>query len=499
MGLQVYNTLTKKKEEFIPLEPGIVRLYVCGVTVYDLCHIGHARSAIVFDVIYRYLLHRGYQVTFVRNFTDIDDKIIRRANEEGADYRAVADRYIAAFHEDMDALGVRRPNYEPLATEHIPHMLAIIKALIDKGIAYQAGSDVYFQVERFPDYGKLSGRSLDDMMAGARVEVDANKRNPLDFVLWKGSKPGEPAWDSEWGPGRPGWHIECSAMGAHLLGKTFDIHGGGKDLIFPHHENEIAQSEAAFDVPFVRYWLHNGFVNINNEKMSKSLGNFFTIRDILLRVHPEALRLFVLSKHYRSPVDFSDESIAEAERGLARLYSTLAAAQQRAGAASDLTFPDKQLVAQDADLYRMLGEFENKFQEAMDNDFNTALAIGHLFELQRALRRFLDAFGTKKLKGPATLLVNRAATLLQQYAQVLGFLGHDPTVFLDHQRRSKLASTGVTQAEVERLIASRHEARAAKNYAESDRIRDELARQNIFLEDSPEGTTWRVGDDRETS
>ncbi|HBD07528.1 MAG TPA: cysteine--tRNA ligase, partial [Syntrophobacteraceae bacterium] len=273
MGIQLYNTLTKTKEPFNPLEPGHVRLYVCGVTVYDYCHIGHARSAIVFDVIYRYLRHHGYDVTFVRNFTDIDDKIIRRANEEGTDYRSIADRFIAAFYEDMDALGVLRPDQEPLATDHIPQMLEIIKTLMDKGIAYQAGSDIYFQVERFPGYGKLSGRSLDDMMAGARVEVDVNKKNPLDFVLWKGSKPGEPSWDSDWGPGRPGWHIECSAMGAKLLGKTFDIHGGGKDLIFPHHENEIAQSEAAFDKPFVRYWLHNGFVNINNEKMSKSLGN----------------------------------------------------------------------------------------------------------------------------------------------------------------------------------------------------------------------------------
>jgi cysteinyl-tRNA synthetase len=499
MGLHVYNTLTRKKEEFVPLEPGKVRLYVCGVTVYDLCHIGHARSAIVFDVIYRYLRHSGYDVAFVRNFTDIDDKIIRRANEEGADYRTIADRYIAAFNEDMDALGVLRPSHEPLATEHIPHMLVIIQTLMDKGIAYQSGSDVYFQVERFPDYGKLSGRSLDDMMAGARVEVDANKRNPLDFVLWKGSKPGEPAWESQWGPGRPGWHIECSAMGTHLLGKTFDIHGGGKDLIFPHHENEIAQSEAAFDEPFVRYWLHNGFVNINNEKMSKSLGNFFTIRDILKQVHPEALRLFVLSKHYRSPVDFSDESIAEAERGLERFYSSLVTIQQRAGIPAETTLPDKQLQSQDADLFGMLVGFPTKFQEAMDNDFNTALAIGHLFELQRALRRFLDRFGQKRLKGPAAALAQRAGQLLQQYAQVLGLLTQDAELFLDQQRRLKLPSTGMSVAEVEHLIALRHEARLAKNFAESDRIRDELVCRRIFLEDGPDGTRWRVGDDREGS
>ncbi|NTV43372.1 MAG: cysteine--tRNA ligase, partial [Syntrophobacteraceae bacterium] len=299
MGLQVYNTLTKAKEEFIPLDPGKVRLYVCGVTVYDHCHIGHARSAIVFDVIYRYFLHIGYEVTYIRNFTDVDDKIIRRANEEGADYRVIVDRYIKSFREDMESLGVLCPTLEPLATDSIPQMIEIIGILVEKGIAYQAGTDVYFEVERFPRYGKLSGRLLEDMMAGARVEVDVNKKNPMDFVLWKGSKPGEPSWESPWGPGRPGWHIECSAMGNRYLGKTFDIHGGGKDLIFPHHENEIAQSEAAFGVPFARYWLHNGFVNINNEKMSKSLGNFFIIRDVLKTVHPEALRLFVLSKHYR--------------------------------------------------------------------------------------------------------------------------------------------------------------------------------------------------------
>jgi cysteinyl-tRNA synthetase len=325
MELQLYNTLTRKKEPFVTLEPGKVKLYVCGITVYDYCHIGHARSAIVFDVIYRYLMHRGYEVTYVRNFTDIDDKIIRRANEEETDYRSIAERYIAAFYEDMDALDVLRPTLEPLATDHVAEMIEIVAILMKKGIAYQSGTDVYFKVENFAHYGKLSGRSLEDMIAGARVDVDEQKRNPLDFVLWKGSKPGEPTWVSPWGAGRPGWHIECSAMGAHYLGPSFDIHGGGKDLVFPHHENEIAQSEAAFEVPFVRYWLHNGFVNINNEKMSKSLGNFFTIRDILQTVHPETLRLFVLSKHYRSPVDFSDETVVEAERGLERLYATLAA------------------------------------------------------------------------------------------------------------------------------------------------------------------------------
>ncbi len=427
MGLQVYNTLTKSKEAFIPLEPGKIKFYVCGVTVYDYCHIGHARSAIVFDVIYRYLLHLGYETTYVRNFTDIDDKILRRAREEGADFREIARRYIQAFYEDMDALGVLRPTLEPLATENIPCMIEIIKILVDKGIAYQSGTDVYFEVEKFEGYGKLSGRQLEDMVAGARVEVDVNKKNPLDFVLWKGSKPDEPAWDSPWGPGRPGWHIECSAMGSHFLGSTFDIHGGGKDLIFPHHENEIAQSEAAFGVPFVRYWLHNGFVNINNEKMSKSLGNFFTIRDVLQHINAEALRLFVISKHYRSPVDFSDEAVAEAEKGLDRLYGTVAAVKERTSPPGDTPIADKALMEQDKELFEEAESLPRAFNEAMDNDFNTAQAIGYLFNLQRHLQRFMDRFGQKKLKGPAAALAVKACDALTGHARVLGLLCRSPT------------------------------------------------------------------------
>lgn len=492
MGLQVYNTLTKTKEAFVPLEAGKVRLYVCGVTVYDYCHIGHARSSIVFDVIYRYLMRKGYEVTYVRNFTDIDDKIIRRANEEGVDYRTIADRYIASFNEDMDALGVLRPTVEPLATDNIRGMIEIISILVEKGIAYQSGTDVYFGVERFPDYGKLSGRQLEDMMAGARVEVDAKKRNPLDFVLWKGSKPGEPSWDSPWGPGRPGWHIECSAMGKRYLGQTFDIHGGGKDLVFPHHENEIAQSEAAFDRPFVRYWLHNGFVNINNEKMSKSLGNFFTIRDVLQRVHPEAMRMFVLSKHYRSPVDFSDETVAEAERGLERFYGTLAAVEDRTPGAVDAEMNEKALRGQDPELFEEIQALPGLFEEAMDNDFNTAQAIGYLFGLQRHLQRFLDRFGQKKLKGPAAVLARRGTATLREHAKVLGLLERSPAVFFQEQRRLKLKSTGLTEEEVERWIALRNEARKIKNFAEADRIREELESKKIHLEDTPQGTRWHV-------
>jgi cysteinyl-tRNA synthetase len=492
MRLRVYNTLTKSKEEFIPLEPGKVRFYVCGITVYDYCHIGHARSAIVFDVIYRYLLHLGYEVTYVRNFTDIDDKIIRRANELGADYRAIADRFIAAFYEDMDALGILRPDMEPLATEHIPTMIEIIARLMERGIAYQSGTDVYFEVERFDGYGKLSGRSLEEMIAGARVEVDANKRNPLDFVLWKGSKPGEPVWDSPWGPGRPGWHIECSAMGMRYLGKTFDIHGGGKDLIFPHHENEIAQSEAAFEVPFVRYWLHNGFVNINNQKMSKSLGNFFIIRDFLKEVHPEVLRLFVLSKHYRSPVDFNDDNVAEAERGVEKLYGTLAAIKERAPATAEAQVAETVLQNLDPELYELIATLPGTFAAAMNNDFNTALAIGHCFTLQRRLQRFLDQFGQKKLKGANAVLAHRAATKLQEHSSILGLLIRDPQVFFEEQRKLKIASTGLTEAEVHRLIELRQQARLTKDFAESDRIRDELEKKRILLEDTPQGTRWRV-------
>lgn len=489
MALQVYNTLTKRKEEFVPLEPGRIRLYVCGITVYDYCHIGHARSVIVFDVIYRYLLHLGYQVEFVRNFTDIDDKIIRRANEEGSDYRTIADRYILAFHEDMNSLGVLRPKFEPLATDHIPEMIDIIARLVEKGAAYQSGTDVYFRVDRFESYGKLSGRELEDMMAGARVEVDENKKNPLDFVLWKGSKPGEPAWDSPWGPGRPGWHIECSAMGTRYLGKTMDIHGGGKDLIFPHHENEIAQSEMAFEQPFVRYWIHNGFVNINNEKMSKSLGNFYTIRDVLQEVHPEALRLFVISKHYRSPVDFSDETVAEAERGLDRLYATIEMVRERA---PDAPFPEDALKKTDAELFEKTTTLPDLFNEAMANDFNTAQAIGYIFVLQRNLQRFLDSFGRKNLKGAAAGLANRAAGVLIAQCNVLGLLASEPEEFFDRQRRLRLKSTGVSEEELERLIELRAKARQEKNFAEADRIRKELEEKRIQLEDSPRGTRWRV-------
>ena len=323
MAIRVYNTLTGKKEDFVPLHEGKVGMYVCGVTVYDLCHIGHARSAIIFDILYRYFRYRGYEVTFVRNFTDIDDKIINRANQEGVDYKTIAERYIREFGMDIRGLGLEKATIEPRATDHIPEMIELVSGLIEKGYAYPGGGDVFFSVERFKEYGKLSKRNLEEMQAGARVEIDEKKKNPLDFVLWKGSKPGEPFWESPWGKGRPGWHIECSVMSMKYLGETFDIHGGGRDLVFPHHENEIAQSEGATGKPFARYWIHNGFININKEKMSKSLGNILTIKEVVKEWHPEVLRLFFLSSHYRSPLDYSEESLKEAKSGLDRFYTTL--------------------------------------------------------------------------------------------------------------------------------------------------------------------------------
>jgi len=492
MGLRIYNTLSRKKEEFIPLEPGRILMYVCGITVYDLCHIGHARSAIVFDVIYRFLLSLGYQVSYVRNFTDIDDKILRRAAEEGADYRTIADRYIRSFHEDMDSLGLLPPTLEPLATDHIGEMIEIVRRLFEKGVAYKAGTDVYFRVDKFSAYGKLSGRDTKDMMAGARVEVDENKINPLDFVLWKASKPGEPAWESPWGPGRPGWHIECSAMATKYLGRTIDVHGGGKDLVFPHHENEIAQSETAFGAPFVRYWIHNGFVNIDNEKMSKSLGNFVTIRDVLQNVHPESLRLFVISKHYRSPVDFSGETIREAERGIERLYGAIEAVQERAAKAEGIQHSNEELREQDPELYEKAESLPELFAEAMLNDFNTARAVGHIFALQRSLQRFLDKFGRKSLKGPSAQLAEKAAASLLKHCNIMGLLMFEPRVFFERQRRLKLKDAGISEAELEELVSLRHKARQEKNFAEADRIRLELEAKHVHLEDSPEGTKWRV-------
>ena len=481
MPLRVYNSLGRKKEEFEPLTPGKVGLYVCGVTVYDDAHIGHARCNVFFDVGVRYLRWRGYEVTYVRNFTDVDDKIINRAAQEGLDTVELSERYIKSFTEDMDALGLIRPDFEPLCTEHMDDIIGLVSKLIEKGHAYQAGGDVYFAVDSSQDYGKLSNRDPDQLMAGARVESYGEKRNPLDFVLWKAAKPGEPQWDSPWGKGRPGWHIECSAMSTRYLGKTLDIHGGGADLIFPHHENERAQSEAAFGQPFVKYWVHNGFVQVNQEKMSKSLGNFFTIKDILGRYDAEVIRLFLINKHYRSPLDFSDPALDEAAAGLTRLYRGLDNLHKaiNLGPAYNGDEPDD-------DFRQNVLEFSGRFAGSMDDDFNTAQAVGLLFSLIRLLNRF-----TELRTEPAGLELHGLFTLARdkivEVGNILGLLGRDPAVFLDELRADK-----VDGDKVEELIAARQQARKDKDWARADAIRDELTEMGVVLEDTPEGTRWRL-------
>ncbi len=486
MSLRLYNTLTGQKEPFVPRVPGKAGMYVCGVTVYDYCHIGHARAGIVFDVIYRYLQYAGYDVTFVRNYTDIDDKIINRANQEGTDYRTIADRYIAAFDEDMDRLGLKKPTLEPKATDHIDDIIAIIEKLIANGHAYEAAGDVYFAVETFEDYLKLSKRNLEDMQAGARVEVDERKKNPMDFALWKGSKPGEPWWQSPWGKGRPGWHIECSAMSMRFLGPSFDIHGGGKDLVFPHHENEIAQSECANGCQFVKYWLHNGFVNINSEKMSKSLGNFFTIREVLELFDAEVLRFFILQAHYRSPLDYSDQNLREAQAGLTRIFEALAALDEALAGPSGNGPAAPSL----AELQEKAQQLLPRFTEAMDDDFNTAQALGVIFDLVRTLNRYLAEAGQPDETGRQTLTTIRNA--FADMGQVLGLFCSNPAQWLAAREADKAGQLTITPDEIEALIAERAQARKDKNFKRSDEIRDQLLANNIQLLDTPQGTSWKV-------
>ncbi len=492
MSIRIYNTLTGKKEPLNPIEPGHVKLYVCGITSYDYCHIGHARSSLVFDMIVKYLKYRRYRVTFVRNFTDIDDKIINRANEQGTSSRELAERFIDEFYRDMDYLGVDRPDLEPRATEHIDGMIAIIEELIAKGSAYPADGDVYYAVEQFDGYGKLSGRNLDDMQAGARVEVNERKKHPMDFVLWKGSKPGEPAWDSPWGPGRPGWHIECSAMSKEFLGETFDIHGGGKDLIFPHHENEIAQSEAANEKPFVNLWVHHGFVTVRNEqtdeeeKMSKSLGNFLTIRDLSEKFHPEALKLFVFSTQYRNPLEYSEQAMQDAKTGLNRLYECLAAIMSLEPHTEETV--DSVISGKDR---KKLESLEERFVQAMDNDFNTAQALGHLFEAAKIVNKVIRVLGSRQNPDDFELL-HRTGAAISELAAVVGILRENPQQFLDNQKEEILAGVSLSAAEIDKLIAQRNEARSAKDWAMSDQIRDTLLEQRIELKDGPEGTSWDV-------
>ena len=477
--LKIYNTLSNKKEIFEPIKPGKVGMYVCGPTVYDASHIGHARSMVVFDVIVRYLRTVGYDVTYVRNFTDVDDKIINRAGELGITTRELSEKYIKEFYEDMDALKVERATVEPRATDHIDEIIGAVERLITRDHAYEAGGDVFFAVETFEKYGKLSGRRLEEMEAGARVEVNEKKRNPFDFVLWKGAKPGEPTWDSPWGKGRPGWHIECSAMSTQFLGHHFDIHGGGKDLIFPHHENEIAQSEGAFGERFVNVWIHNGFLRINQEKMSKSLGNFLVIKEILKEYHPEVVRLFLLSNHYRSPVDFTHQAMVEAEAGLEKIYTLL----QRI---------DEILKSSD------LGEDEQgqvvlwtNFCQAMDDDFNTARGIGLVFETVRQVNRFMDDMGGKAHQQDVAGLVSTRADLMR-IGGVLGILTEGPTQFFEQRQARLLKRKGIDTALVESLIAERVQARQEKDWDRADRIRDELSAMDILIEDKPDGTAWKI-------
>jgi len=468
--LQIFNSLTGRKEEFQPLQPGVVRMYVCGDTVYDYCHIGHARSKVAFDVVRRYLMHKGYRVTFVRNITDIDDKIIKRAAEKGESVQALTARFIAAMHEDYDRLGILRPDHEPKATEHVPGIIEMTRKLIEKNYAYVASDgDVMYSVSAFAPYGKLSGKHLADLRAGARVAIDEAKRDPLDFVLWKRAKPGEPSWPSPWGEGRPGWHIECSAMSFDLLGPRFDIHGGGLDLKFPHHENEIAQSCAATDDQFATYWMHNGFVNVDNEKMAKSVGNFFLIRDVLDSGHvrdPEVLRFFLMSSHYRGPINYSLTQIEQADAALSRLYTALRDVE-----------PAKDYQP---------GEATRRFEEAMSDDFNTPEALAVLQSLAGDINRARAAGNSMQA---ASL-----ATELKQLGNLLGVLHLAPGAFLQKSAAAagQVAEAKTSDAQIEQLIAARAAARKAKNFKESDRIRDELAQSGIVLEDRPDGTTiWR--------
>lgn len=482
MGLRIYNTLTRKKEDFQPVHSGKVGMYVCGVTVYDMCHIGHARSIVLFDVIYRYLKHVGYAVSYVRNFTDVDDKIIKRANEVGENWKDLAERFVREFYVDMDALGVLRPTFEPRATEHIAQIQALIGKLVERKHAYVVDGDVMFAVESFPGYGKLSGKRIDELVAGARIDVNDKKRNPLDFALWKAAKPGEPFWDSPWGPGRPGWHIECSAMSMEYLGETFDIHGGGADLSFPHHENEIAQSQGATGAPFARYWIHNGFVNIRAEKMAKSLGNVINIRDILGTVHPEALRVFLLSSHYRSPLDYNETSIKEASKALERLYAALGTLQDLldAGGAST-TMPQE------------LTDLTEKFGEAMDDDFNTPRCLAALFDAARAINR-MEAASAEDI--PERGLLSRAMEdLLTRARDILGLLNDDPRDFLAASRHGGVEELGISEREIDDLIAMRAEARKRKDFKKADEIRGQLAAKGILLEDTPQGTVWKIGEE----
>ncbi len=467
MALRVYNTMTRKKEPFETLEPGVVKMYVCGPTVYDKAHVGHAMSVLVFDMVRRYLEHKGYRVRHVMNYTDVDDKIIRRARELGEDPIALAERYMREFDQHLEDLGVLQPHVKPRVTQEIDWIIKMVKGLEEKGYAYAVEGDVYFRVTKDEDYGKLSGRKLDEMMAGARIEVDERKEHPMDFALWKAAKPGEPSWESPWGKGRPGWHIECSAMNLHHLGEQLDIHGGGADLIFPHHENEIAQSESYTGKPYVRYWMHNGMLQMGGEKMSKSLGNLVTIEDFLAEHEPDVLRMMVLSSHYRSPLTFTKETIAQAEKALERLRGGMRPAHANAPGA-----PESVLAALDEQTEKTRTGFET----AMDDDFNSAAALGHLFDLVRAINQARDAGATAAQLQPAQ----------QTLRDLAGVLGLDLTKQPPQKQRQAEAAPFI-----DLLVEIRTDLRAAKQWALADKIRDRLAELGVQLEDTPGGTLWR--------
>jgi cysteinyl-tRNA synthetase len=482
MPIQILDTLTGKKREFVPLEPGKVRFYACGPTVYDHAHVGHARSYVVWDVVIRHLRARGYEVKYVRNFTDVDDKIIKRANERGEDPIALADRFARAYDEDMDALGNLRPDVAPRVSDHIPQIVALIEKLLAKSFAYAPGNgDVYYEVRKFPEYGRLSKRNIDDLISGARVEPGESKRDPLDFALWKGAKPSEPAWDSPWGKGRPGWHIECSAMAEEHLGATIDLHGGGKDLVFPHHTNEIAQSVAALGdgvhaEGFARTWMHHGFVEIDSEKMSKSLGNFFTIREVLARFDAEAMRVFLLNTHYRNPVNYSDVELGQAERRLVYLYETLEKVDRLAQGVTAAEGGGDDLV--------------ERSRAALDDDFNTAVVLGILADAFTAANALADRKGKKTPEDKAKLA--RFARDARLVGRELGILQRSPAQALLSLRDRAAARRGIDQALVARRIAERAEARLAKDFARSDAIRAELLGMGVALMDGPQGTSWKV-------
>lgn len=459
--LQIHNSITRQKEDFVPLTPNKIGMYVCGVTVYDFCHIGHARTFVNFDMIVRYLRYSGYEVKYVRNITDIDDKIIKRAQEKGVSAKELAEHFIGEMYRDFDALNIMRPDIEPRATEHIPAIIDLVQRLIDNGHAYVAANgDVLFAIDSFKDYGRLSGQKLEELNAGARIEVEKTKHNPFDFVLWKQSKPGEPAWDSPWGSGRPGWHIECSAMNSKYLGETFDIHGGGSDLIFPHHENEIAQSCCAFNSKYVNYWMHSGMVMIDHEKMSKSLNNFFTIREVLEHYDAETIRFFLLSAQYRSPLNYTQDNLNKAKSSLERLYTAL----------------------RDTKIGPAQGgeEYVTRFKAFMDDDFNTPGAISVLFDLAKAINRADDPATTSGLAGR-----------LVELGGVLGILYQEPATFLQGLGAGTSEQANDEVAQIEALIAARKEARARKDYTAADEARNKLTQMGIVLEDGPQGTTWR--------